>query len=78
LRYPDFTVANPLKGHVRVPLYYMTDADQEFEEFLQNWLELKRASGTYQELYDFWILGEDPKSNKPRWCILRDVLAWAQ
>ena len=78
LRYPQFTVANPMKGRVRVPLYYVTGDDREFEHFLQNWLTLKRSRGTYQELYDYWILGLDPETKKTRWCILRDVLGWVK
>jgi len=76
LREPAFTVANPVKGRIRVPLYYMTGSDVEFESFLQNWLTLKRSSGTYQELYDYWILGLDTESKQPRWCVIRDVLGW--
>ena len=76
LRYPEFTVANPLKGRVRVPLYYLTDADPEFEVFLQNWLRLKRASGVYEELYDYWILGKSDDSAIPRWSVIRNVLHW--
>ncbi len=78
LLWPQFTVANPLKGETRVPLYYLTAADPEFEKFLQNWLTLKRADGTYQQLYRHWILGEDLQTQKPRWCIIRDVLGWVE
>ena len=38
---PNFTVANPLRGEIRLPLYYLTAADREFQQFLQNWLTLK-------------------------------------
>lgn len=78
LRYPNFTVANPLAGRVQVPLYYVTADDREFENFLQNWLTLKRSRGTYEELYDYWILGLDTQVKAPRWCILRDVLGWVK
>ncbi len=77
LRQPEFTVANPLKGRIRVPLYYLTAHDSEFEQFLQNWLTLKRSDDTYEQLYEFWILGQDKQSKKRRWCILRDVLGWS-
>ena len=78
LRHPQFTVTNPLEGRVRVPLYYMTADDNEFETFLQNWLTLQRSNGTYQRLYDYWILGLDEASEAPRWCILHDVLGWGR
>jgi proton glutamate symport protein len=75
---PSFTVANPLHGEIRLPLYYLTAADREFQQFLQNWLTLKRADGTYDQLYRYWILGQDDQDQKPRWCILRDVLKWIE
>lgn len=75
---PNFTVANPLRGEIRLPLYYLTAADREFQQFLQNWLTLKRADGTYDQLYDYWILGQDDEKQKKRWCIMRDVLHWIE
>jgi ABC-type amino acid transport substrate-binding protein len=76
LRYPEFTVVNPLQSRVRVPLYYLTTNEPEFQLFLQNWLTLRRSDGVYQQLYDYWVLGEDNQKPKPRWCILRNVLHW--
>ncbi len=78
LRQPEFTVANPLSGRVRVPLYYLTAHDLKFEQFLQNWLTLKRSDDTYEQLYDYWILGQDKQSKKRRWSIIRDVLGWIE
>jgi Na+/H+-dicarboxylate symporter/ABC-type amino acid transport substrate-binding protein len=78
LRRPGYTVANPLRGRIRVPLYYLTAADLEFETFLQNWLTLKRSVGTYEQLYDYWILGQEKQIAQPRWCIVRDVLGWVE
>ncbi len=78
LRDPRFTVANPLEGRVQVPLYYLAAPDSEFEGFLQNWLTLKRADGTYRRLYDHWILGLDDEAKTPRWCVIRDVFGWVQ
>ena len=50
--------------------------DPEFETFLQNWLTLKRSTGTFEELYDYWILGQSVKPRRPRWSIMRNVLGW--
>lgn len=75
-RNPGFTVANPLSGRVRVPLYLLTASNLEFEAFLRNWLRLKRADGTYRKLYDYWILGLEEEDRHPRWSVVRDVLHW--
>ncbi|MFN3151306.1 cation:dicarboxylate symporter family transporter [Bremerella sp.] len=76
LLYPNFAVTNPLGGRNKVPLYYLSDNDTEFDQFLEDWLRLKRADGTYQLLYDYWILGEEKRPKQPRWCVIRDVLEW--
>jgi Na+/H+-dicarboxylate symporter len=76
LRFPGFSVANPLQGEVRIPLYYLTDNDEEFEDFLRNWFTLRKADGTFQRAYEYWILGVQETGQTPRWCLLRDVLGW--
>lgn len=76
LRYPQFTVTNPLKSEVRIPLYYLTDGEESFEDFLRNWFALRKADGAFQWVYDYWILGKEPQKKTPRWCIMRDVLGW--
>ncbi|PQO33386.1 hypothetical protein C5Y96_11090 [Blastopirellula marina] len=78
LLYPHFAVANPLNGRNRVPLYYLTGNDAEFNQVLESWLRLKRADGTYKLLYDYWILGEEKRPQKPRWSVLRNVLGWVE
>ena len=78
MRKPSFTVTNPLNGRVQVPLYYLTATDFKFEFFLQNWLLLKRSRGTFQDLYDYWILGREIVPDNARWCVIRDVLHWVK
>jgi hypothetical protein len=78
LRYPQFTVVKPIGLDVRVPLYYFAADESQFEEFIENWLALKRRDGTTRGLYDYWILGKDDTPPASRWCILRDVLHWAR
>jgi ABC-type amino acid transport substrate-binding protein len=46
----------------------------DFEDFLDDWLKLKRTSGFIDKLYDKWILGKGEEQKKPRWSIGRDVL----
>jgi ABC-type amino acid transport substrate-binding protein len=75
LRYPQFTVTNPVQGRVRVPLYYVTDNDTRFEAFLQNWLTLRRNDGTIDELFEYWILGKDRQPTPRRWSLIR-ALGW--
>ena len=76
LLYPEFSVINPFKKNIRVPMYYLGAHDIEFEEFMEVWLELKKKEGVFDILYNYWILGKDEAIATPRWSIIRNVLHW--
>ena len=43
---------------------------------INTWIELKRSDGTIDELFRYWILGQDNTSRAPRWSVVHDVLHW--
>jgi ABC-type amino acid transport substrate-binding protein len=47
-----------------------------FTQFINTWLEVKKDSVYLQSVYDYWVLGENPKAKKPRWSVKHDVLGW--
>jgi len=73
LLYPGFTVVVPQPGLVRIPLAYPLVRDDEWRDFVDRWLELKRKDGTFDELYAYWILGQNAAEKRRRWSILDDV-----
>ncbi len=79
LIYPSFTVVNPFPRPLKVPLTFpFGGPDPRFENFLDNWIELKQKDGAIDELYDHWILGRGVNTRGPRWSIMRDVLNWVE
>jgi ABC-type amino acid transport substrate-binding protein len=76
LRYPGFAVVKPNGLNVRSPLYYLVAETSRFEDFVNSWLKLKRRDGTIDQLYDYWILGQEHQLPTPRWCVVRNVLHW--
>ena len=44
---------------------------------MDHWIELKQNDGTFQDVYDFWVLGKGSEQQQPRWSILRNVLNWS-
>lgn len=79
LIYPQYTVVVPEPGIVKVPLAYPIAArDALFADFINTWIELKRRDGTIDELYKYWILGQNATSRQPRWSIIRNVLGWVE
>jgi ABC-type amino acid transport substrate-binding protein len=77
LLYPKYTVVVPEPGIVKIPLAYpVARRDQEWVQFVNTWIELKRRDGTIDALYGHWILGKQAGKRQPRWSMIRDVLGW--
>ena len=77
MRYPGFSAVVPLPDPIRVPLAFgMPLGEPELAGFVNSWIELKRHDGTFDELYQYWILGKNATPTPPRWSIIRDVLHW--
>ena len=74
--HPEYSVAIP-EPHVTRPIAIaMARGDQQFVNFLDDWLKLKKTDGTLDKFYDTWILGKGAQKKQPRWSIIRDVLHW--
>jgi Na+/H+-dicarboxylate symporter/ABC-type amino acid transport substrate-binding protein len=79
LVYPGYTVAVPKPYVLTIPMAFaVRRGDREWLDYLSVWIELKKEDGTMNELFDRWILGQQARSGKPRWCVIRDVLGWVE
>ena len=77
MRHPEYTAVVPLPDPVHIPLAFgLPLGEAELSSFVNAWIELKRRDGTFDELYKYWILGQNPVATPPRWSIIRDVLHW--
>jgi ABC-type amino acid transport substrate-binding protein len=60
---------------VKIPLAYpIAGHDEAFAAFVNTWIELKRKDGTFDALFNYWVLGQNAVPASPRWSILRNVL----
>lgn len=75
--YPEYTVVVPKGLRLKAPVGFGLPKGQlDYTQFINTWLELKKDNGFLDSVYNFWILGENPKAKKPRWSVIRDVLGW--
>ena len=75
--YPEYAVVVPKGLSLKAPAGLTLPKGQlDFVQFINTWLQLKEENGQLQNIYDYWILGENPKSEKPRWSVMKDVLGW--
>jgi len=73
--YPKFTVVIPEGLKLKAPVgFAMPKGEIELVQFMNTWINLKQENGEIQDVYNYWILGENPKAKKVRWSIMRDVL----
>jgi ABC-type amino acid transport substrate-binding protein len=71
--YPTYSVVVPephLKANAALAMPLGTS---DFEEFVNDWLQMKQTSGIIDKLYNKWILGTKVEQKKGRWSIGRDL-----
>jgi ABC-type amino acid transport substrate-binding protein len=78
LLHPAYSVAVPKPRPFKVPLaYVVADRDPVMTSMVNTWLEQKRRDGAIDELFAYWILGQDSVPRRPRWSVMRNVLGWS-
>lgn len=79
LVYPQFSVAVPQPDPIAVPMAYpMPRGEPELADYVDAFLELKRADGTINALGRYWFEGESPTRQHTRWSVIRNVLGWVK
>lgn len=77
LVYPAYSVVVPKGLTLKAPVGLTLPLGQaDYVRFINTWLQLKKDNGFRQQVYDYWILGENPKKVVPRWSIMSNVLGW--
>jgi len=75
--YPEYSVVVPKGLSLKAPAGLTLPKGQlDYVQFINTWLQLKEENGQLKLIYDYWILGENPKAKKPRWSVMKDVLGW--
>jgi Na+/H+-dicarboxylate symporter/ABC-type amino acid transport substrate-binding protein len=75
--YPKYTAMVPKGLKLRAPVGFALPSGKiEYVQFINTWLKLKKENGFLKKVYDYWILGKNPKAIKPRWSVIKDVFGW--
>jgi len=77
LLYPQYTVVIPKGLKLKAPVAFkLPKGELAFAEYFNTWLTLKEENGFLDRVYQYWILGIDPKKKEPRWSVARNVFGW--
>ncbi|WP_286268878.1 cation:dicarboxylate symporter family transporter [Thalassotalea hakodatensis] len=66
LLHPDYTVVVPKP--VRPPIFMafpINRYDHDFEQFMANWIAMKKQNGTLSIIFDYWIEGKKASPSMP-------------
>ena len=74
--YPEHSVVIPRPEIHRPVGLAVRKNDGEWVRLLDRFLDFEELDGTLQQLRVYWVEGEGTKDQKPRWCVLRNVLHW--
>jgi ABC-type amino acid transport substrate-binding protein len=72
--YPVYSVVVPephLKANAALA---MPLGASDFEDYVNDWLQMKQTGGIIEELYNKWILGLKEEQKKERWSFGRNIL----
>jgi Na+/H+-dicarboxylate symporter/ABC-type amino acid transport substrate-binding protein len=77
LLYPGYAVVIP-KPHMRkTPVgYAVAKRNRELVDFLNSWVLAKKGDGSFERIYNHWVLGQGAIRTEPRWSFIRNVLKW--
>jgi ABC-type amino acid transport substrate-binding protein len=76
---PGFSAVVPTDfGAPFLMAYLMPPDSPAFARFINQWLDLQRASGFQQRMREYWLEGKRRPDDRPRWSIIRDVLHWVE
>jgi proton glutamate symport protein len=74
--HPHFSLVIPKELRVRVPIVLAVASDNEFRRTVNRFVQIKRADGTLEQLYEHWILGDFSSPSDERWSVVKDVFGW--
>ena len=59
-------------------MFYSFSSRKELKMNTNYWLKIQKWNDITDDNYNYWVLGKVPELEKPRWCIVRDVLHWIE
>ncbi|MEL4457277.1 cation:dicarboxylate symporter family transporter [Lutimonas vermicola] len=70
----DYKVVNPLPYHINNALVFPLARDNIWRGYINKWIDFRKQDGTFDRIYDQWILGNPIEKESQKWNILNDVI----
>lgn len=72
--HPGYKVVNPLPYHINNALVFPIASDEVWRRYVDKWIDFRTNDGTFQRIYNQWILGKEFKKQQKTWSIYEDVI----
>jgi len=71
---PEFKVVNPLPYHINNALVFPVAKDRIWKSYIDKWIDFRKQDGTFDKVYDQWILGNPHKDEVEDWSVLENLI----
>ena len=71
---PGYKVVNPLPYHINNALVFPLSRDNVWRSYIDKWIDFRKKDGTFDKIYDQWILGNPHREKEKKWSILETVI----
>ena len=71
---PEYKVVNPLPYHINNALVFPLAKDNVWRGYIDKWIDFREKDGTFDKIYDQWILGNPHQEKTKKWSILDNVI----
>ena len=71
---PNYKVVNPLPYHLNNALVFPIASDEVWRRYIDKWIDFRTKDGTFQRVYDQWILGKEYKKEQKTWSIYENII----
>ena len=72
--HPDYKVVNPLPYHLNNALVFPIAQDVVWRRYVDKWIDFRKKDGTFQRIYDQWILGKEFIKEQKTWSIYENII----
>ncbi len=69
-----YKVVNPLPYHINNSLVFPLARDNVWRAYIDKWIDFRKQDGTFDKVYDQWILGNPHQDKEKKWSILENVI----
>ena len=74
IAHPEYKIANPLPYHLNNTLIFPIAKDEVWRRYIDNWIDFRKNDGTFNRIYDQWIIGEEFIKEKKTWSVYENII----